>query len=86
VQYLGYGYDSIVQGLDDIQRVEHATVNLDGKAALATRRRMLAELDPVRPLPGQALIGTAVNEAVRLSIANGSAWVGFDEKFYPHVT
>jgi len=83
VQHVGYGYDSIVQGLDDIRRIELATATLDEAAAVEARRRMIAELEPVRPLPNQALIGTAINEAVRLSIASGSAWVGFDEGFYP---
>ena len=31
-------------------------------------------------------IGTAVNEAVRLSMENGSRWVIFDEKMYPALT
>jgi predicted dehydrogenase len=85
VQHVGYGYDSIVQGLDDIRRIEMATAGMEEAAALDARRRLIAELEPVRPLPNQALIGTAINEAVRLSIAQGSAWVGFDEGFYPRL-
>ena len=85
VEYVGYGYDSIVQGLDDIRRIETATAGLDQGAALEARRRLLAELEPLRPLPNQALVGTAINEAVRLSIANASAWVGFDDEFSPHL-
>jgi hypothetical protein len=36
-----------------------------------------------RPLPRQALIGVAVNDAVRLSLANGNAYVVFDKDFNP---
>ncbi len=38
-----------------------------------------------RPLPRQALIGVAVNEAVRLSLDNGNAYVVFDGGMNPRV-
>jgi len=85
MQYVGYGYDSIVLGLDDIRRIHQATVGLPEQQALAKRQAMIAALEDIRPLPNQALIGTAVNEAVRLSIDNNSRWVAFDEKMYPRV-
>jgi predicted dehydrogenase len=85
VQWVGYGRESIVQGLDDIARIERETDGLSPERALHLRRQIIAELEPLRPLPSQALVGTAVNEAVRLSIANDSRWVGFDEKMFPGV-
>lgn len=83
VDWVGYGYDSIVQGLNDIRHLYAATEGLRDQEALKHRRDIIATLAETRPLPDQAIIGTAVNEAVRLSIANGSQWVGFDEKMYP---
>jgi predicted dehydrogenase len=85
VQWVGYGYDSIVLGLDDIRRIEQETEGLPDKQALARRQEMIRKLEETRPLPSQALIGTAVNEAVRLSIDNGSRWVSFDENMYPRL-
>jgi len=85
VQYVGYGYDSIVQGLDDVREIEMKTLSLRGKARIEKRRRLIKRLEPHRPLPSQALIGTAVNEAVRLSVENGSRFVRFDEKMYPYL-
>jgi predicted dehydrogenase len=83
VQYVGYGYESIVQGLDDIRRIQQATLSLGEEEALAKRREMTTALEPLRPLPRQALIGTAINEAVRLSIARRSCFVTFDERMCP---
>ncbi len=85
VEYVGYGYDSLVQGLDDIRDIIAAAAGLAPEKALDKRRDMIAALDPVRPLPAQALIGTAIAEAVRLSIAHGGAWVGFGEDWTPRV-
>jgi predicted dehydrogenase len=84
-EWVGYGYDSIVQGLDDIRRITAMTDGLAPAERLSRRRELLARLAKVRPLPTQALIGTAVNQAVRLSIANGSRYVTFDERMYPTV-
>jgi len=85
VDWVGYGYDSIVQGLNDIRMLHDATQGLDEASRLARRREVIASLAESRPLPRQALIGTAVNEAVRLSIANNSAYVTFDECMYPRL-
>jgi len=78
-EWVGYGYDSIKQPIDDIRAIQAATAGLDDDAALAKRRKLIAELEPVRPLPDQALVGTAINEAVRLSFENDSAYVYFDD-------
>jgi len=83
VEYVGYGYDSIVQGLDDIRALGRATLEMTEEDALAFRRKRLKELEKIRALPSQAAVGTAINEAVRLSIANGNAFVGFDENMHP---
>ncbi|MHB0878580.1 MAG: Gfo/Idh/MocA family protein [Anaerolineae bacterium] len=82
-EWVGYGYDSITQGLDDIRRICAATAGMGEAERLSYRRDVLARLVKVRPLPMQALIGTAVNQAVRLSIANDSRYVTFDDRMYP---
>jgi predicted dehydrogenase len=73
----GYGGDSILQPLDDIRRL-HA-------AGPSERPKLLELFEKTRPLPTQALIGTAVNEAFRLSMLNGSKFVRFDDKMFPHL-
>jgi hypothetical protein len=79
----GYGYESIVQGIRDIARLQSETEGLAAGPALEARKSILGQLAPKRALPEQALIGTAVNEAVRLSIANGNAFIGFDGDMTP---
>lgn len=79
----GYGYESIVQGIRDIARLQSETAGLAAGPALEARKSILGQLAPKRALPEQALIGTAVNEAVRLSIANGNAFIGFDGDMTP---
>ena len=83
VDYVGYGYESIQQALDDVRVILTETDGLSGEQAVARRRELLSGWQDLRALPRQALIGVAVNEAVRLSIDNGSAWVGFDAQMYP---
>ena len=78
IEHVGYGYDSILQGIRDVQRIAGETREMSHADALARRRAMLEELAPIRALPGQALVGTAINEAVRLSIDNDGAQIGFD--------
>jgi len=80
IEWVGYGYDSIKQGVDDIRTLRTATRGLSSTAALAKRKRLIARWKATRPLPQQAKIGTAINEAVRLSIDHTNAWVGFDKK------
>src|SRR5262249_754464 len=79
----GYGYESIVQGIQDVADLYQETSGLDLKEAHLKRKQILGMLETKRALPGQALIGTAVNEAVRLSIANKSCYVSFDKKMNP---
>ncbi len=83
VDYVGYGYESIKQGLDDIRLIEEATLDLSAEEAFKKRKEIIGKLADTRPVPEQALIGVAVNEAVKLSVENDSAYVGFDEKLYP---
>ncbi len=85
VDYSGYGYRSIAQGIEDIRYIRAETAGLPSAAALARRLQILEALGPKRALPEQALIGTAVNEAVRLSIACGSQFVVFDQAMYPRL-
>jgi len=81
--YVGYGYDSLVQGIRDVRDILLATEGMDAPQTKKKREEIITRLKEVRPLPNQAIIGTAVNDAVRVSIANNSAWVGFDERLYP---
>jgi len=83
IEWVGYGYDSIVQGIVDVQRLAAATRGLDASHALRRRREMLEQLDPLRALPAQALVGTAINEAARLSIANDGQYVSFADDLTP---
>jgi D-galacturonate reductase len=81
----GYGYESIVQGIRDIAWLYRETSTLSEEAALQKRRRLIRSLEPKRALPSQALIGTSVSEAVRLSIAHQSCYVSFDREMYPQI-
>jgi len=83
VDYVGYGYESIQQALDDVRVILTQTDGLSDEQTIARRRELLEGWKNLRALPHQALIGVAVNEAVRLSIDNGSAWVGFNDQMYP---
>lgn len=83
VEWVGYGYDSIKQGIDDIRYIVTETLGLSGEQALKKRKEILEKFEKTRALPNQALIGTAINEAVRLSIANNNRFVSFDKNMYP---
>ena len=85
VEYVGYGYDSIVQGIDDIRAIQESTLDMGESSALARRREMIAQLEELRALPSQALIGTAVIEGVRLSVQSGSRFVTFDDRMQPRL-
>ncbi len=86
VDYQGYGYRSLAQGIEDIRFIRAETAGLQATQAIQLRREILARIGPKRPLPEQALIGTAVNDAVRLSIENGSRFVEFAEGMYPYLS
>jgi predicted dehydrogenase len=86
IEYVGYGFESISRWLRDIQTLHMETESMSEADALAYRARKLDEWEAgQRPLPRQALVGVAVNEAVRLSLANGSRYVVFDEGFAPRL-
>lgn len=85
VEHVGYGNESIVRWMDDIL---HILQQIEGKSdaeKAAIRKRIHDEYVKTRPLPEQALIGVAVNDAVRLSVDNGSKFVVFDDQLYPHL-
>jgi predicted dehydrogenase len=79
VDNVGYGYDSIVQGINDVRRITVATDGMSEQEALATRKKMLKEMEATRGLPKQALVGVAINNAVRMSADNGGKFVVFDK-------
>lgn len=83
IEWVGYGYDSIKQGLDDARNIDMEVIGLPEDQIVPARRKILEKLSKTRALPNQALIGTAINEAVRLSIANNNRFVGFDKNMYP---
>jgi len=83
-EYVGYGFESISRWLRDIHLLHVETDGRSKEDALAYRARRLAEWEAgQRPLPRQALIGVAVNDAVRMSLANNNAYVTFDENWTP---
>ncbi len=83
VEWVGYGYDSIKQGIDDIRYIIMETLGLSEEQALKKRKEIIEKFEKTRALPNQALIGTAINEAVRLSISNNNRFVSFDNNMYP---
>ncbi len=87
VEYVGYGFESISRWLRDIYELHVVTEGMSEADARGHREGKLKEWEAgQRPLPRQALIGVAVNEAVRLSLDNNSAYVGFDDKMYPRLS
>lgn len=66
VSYRGYGIESIHQFLDDVQDIEAGRVSIDA-------------LEAQRPTFQQALVSTAVSEAVKTSLNQDSAWVAVEE-------
>jgi len=83
IEYVGYGYDSLLQGIRDVQRIVAETRGMVPLLALRRRREIIAQLEPIRALPSQALVGTAINEAVRLSIDTDNQYVCFDQELTP---
>ena len=61
-EYVGYGYDSVRQGLADIHRIVNETAGLPEETALRKRSAMIAEFGKGRALPESILPATAVNE------------------------
>jgi len=83
--YVGYGYESIAQWMDDIRTILVATEGKNDDEKAKMRKEFHDKYVKTRPLPEQALIGVAINDAVRLSVDNGSKFVVFDDNFYPHL-
>jgi len=87
VEYVGYGFESISRWLRDIHRLHGETDGLSEAEALAYREKQMKTWEGgQRPLPRQALVGVAVNEAVRLSLDNANAYVVFDGEMYPKLS
>jgi len=82
-KWKGYGGNSIIQAIDDCLNIFETTGNMSEEKAKKTREEMISKLEKTRPLPSQSLIGTAVIEAVKLSLLNRSFPVIFDENYYP---
>ncbi|MBN2558806.1 MAG: Gfo/Idh/MocA family oxidoreductase [Clostridia bacterium] len=76
---VGYGYDSIVQGINDVRKIITETAGLDEGKALERRREIISSMEETRALPGQALVGVAINNAVRMSADAGGRFVAFDK-------
>ena len=85
IDWTGYGFESNSQGILDVRRMLSAAEGEPKAKQLEIRRRMIEEWEAggLRCMPRHALVGVAVNEAVRLSVDNGSRFVTFDEKMYP---
>lgn len=78
-EHVGYGYDSIVQGINDVRRIFTATRGKSEQEAYNIRKKLLKDMEETRGLPRQALIGVAINNAVRMSADAGGKFVLFDE-------
>lgn len=76
---VGYGYESIAQGLNDIRRIGLATDGKSAEEAFKIRKEMITEMEEMRGLPRQALIGVAINNAMRMSADAGGKFVVFDD-------
>ncbi|MFQ6047812.1 MAG: hypothetical protein ACE5K7_00425, partial [Phycisphaerae bacterium] len=87
IEYVGYGYESNQQAIVDVIHLHRQTEGLSAEEARAKRQEIIGRWEQIgaRALPRQALVGVAVNEAVRLSVDNASRFVAFDQKLYPHL-
>ena len=83
IEWVGYGYDSIKQGLDDAIYIDEKVSSVPEDQRLTARKEIIAGMEQIRAMPSQALVGTAINDAVRLSIANDNRYVAFDDNMYP---
>jgi hypothetical protein len=83
--WTGYGYESNACGIYDKLKILAATEGKAPKEKAKIRKKLLKEWDKTacRAMPSQALIGVAVNEAVRMSVDNGSKFVTLDDKLHP---
>ena len=85
--WTGYGYESNAQGIHDVRNILQATEGKSGDERARIRKRILDgwERNGCRALPIHALVGVAVNEAVRMSADAGSRFVVFDDRLKPHL-
>lgn len=72
IEFRGYGVESIVQFLKDVQ-------------AIAAETCSPADMEGQRPTFKDALASTAVIEGANLSLSNDSKWVYFDQNLEPHL-
>ena len=85
--WTGYGYESNACGIHDKLKILAATEGKTPDEKAQIRQSLLADWarTACRALPEEALIGVAINEAVRLSVDSGSKFVAFDDKLHPHL-
>jgi len=85
VEYVGYGYESNSQAIDDVIFLHKKTEGLPPEKAAQKRAQIIGRWEKIgtRALPIHALTGVAVNEAVRLSVENGSQYVVFKDDMSP---
>lgn len=83
--WTGYGYESNVMGIRDKQKILAACADASPQKKAEARRELLAEWNATgcRAMPRQALIGVAINEAVRMSADAGGRFVEFDDRLSP---
>ena len=84
---VGYGFDSVAANLETMARIEAAAASVPESEALATRRRMIAEVDRqgILATPANSFINELVVEAARLSIEQDGAWAEITYQPRPHV-
>ncbi len=85
--WTGYGYESNSMGIRDKLKILAACEGKSPEEQAAARRELLRQWDATgcRAMPRQALIGVAINQAVRMSVDAGGRFATFDEKLFPHL-
>ena len=85
--WTGYGYESNSMGIRDKLKILAACEGKSPEEQAAARRELLQQWDATgcRAMPRQALIGVAINQAVRMSVDAGGKFVTFGEKLSPHL-
>jgi len=81
----GYGYESNSMGILDKVKILAATAGKSDEEKAAARKALLEQWNATgcRAMPREALVGVAINEAVRLSVDAGGQFYTFDEDLYP---
>jgi predicted dehydrogenase len=85
--WTGYGYESNAMGIRDKQKILAACGDGPAQKKAAVRKQLLGEWNATgcRAMPRQALVGVAINEAVRMSVDAGSRFVEFDNRLSPRL-